>query len=509
MSKILTVEQMSKAEKLSEKYGVSLSDLMDNAALSLCKEITKIAYSKNLRNILILVGNGNNGGDGLVCANTLISNSLNVRLVLMQGQPKTELSKNAFLNLDKNADIVPSNDAEAQIEWADIVVDAVFGTGFHGDLPDEVKQFFAKVNKSESIKIACDLPSGVNAKNGFVSQGTIKCDYTVCFHALKLGLLLSPAKEFCGEVTTVDITIPKQTENELDFEIKRLNKAFIKKLLPYRPDNAHKGTFGKLLCVCGCSEYRGAAAISTTAALRSGVGIVNLCSVNNVISSLSCGMYEAIYTELESDENGFISKNNVKKIIDLSKNYNALLIGCGLGKNTGTVSLVKEIIENVEIPIIIDADGINCLCENINILKNTKAKIILTPHPAEFSRLLGISVFEFLENRFNFVTDFCKEYDVTVLSKSVQSITMSHNNNKIYLSDNGNSALSKGGSGDLLAGIIASLIAQGTEPTSACAAGQFILGHSADLLSESMSRRSVLARDILEVLPFVLKEIED
>lgn len=509
MSKILTTEQMSLAEKSSEKFGVSLSELMDNAALCLSNAITKTAYKSSLKNILILVGSGNNGGDGLVCANTLISNSLNVKIVLAQGEPRTELAKTAFSNLSKNADIIPINDAETQIEWADIIVDAVFGTGFHGNLPDEIASLFRKVNESGSIKIACDLPSGVNAKNGFVSEGTIKCDFTVCFHALKLGLLLSPAKEYCGEIEICDIKIPEQAEESFEFEINKLDKSLVKKLLPPRPDNAHKGTFGKLLCVCGCSDYRGAAAISTMSALRTGVGLVNLCSVEDVISSLSSAIYEATYTKLNHDEHGFISCDNTDKIIELSKTSNAILLGCGLGKSPHTISLVKEIIEQAEIPIIIDADGINCLCENINVLKNTKAKIILTPHPAEFSRLLGIPVSEFLENRFDLVKEFCSEYNVTVLSKSTQSIVVSNNCRKVYLSDVGNSALSKGGSGDLLAGIVASLTAQGTDSVSACAIGQFILGRSAEILTEKMSKRSVIARDILDILPFVLKEIED
>ncbi len=507
MSKILTTEQMGYAEKNSIKYGVSLSELMDNAALSLSHEITKIAYKRSLKNILILAGSGNNGGDGLVCANTLLSNSLNVRIILVQGSPKSELAKAAMSRLEKNAEIVPASDAAELTEWADIIVDAVFGTGFHGSLPDEIKPLFKMVSESKAVKIACDLPSGVNAKNGQVSDGTVKCDYTVCFHALKLGLLLSPAKEFCGEITTCDIGIPNQAE-DFDFEIEKLDKALVKSLLPPRPNNAHKGTFGKLLCVCGCSGYRGAAAISTLAALRTGVGLVNLCTVDEVISSLSSSIYEATYTRLES-ENGFISCDNADKIVELSKGSSALLLGCGLGKNAHTISLVKEIVERAEIPIIIDADGINCLCENINVLKNTKAKIILTPHIAEFSRLLGISVSEFLENRFDLVKQFSSEYNVTVLSKSTQSIAASSDCKKVYLSDTGNSALSKGGSGDLLAGMTASFVAQGIEPISACAIAQFVLGISAERLSKSMSKRSVIARDILDVLPFVLKEIED
>ena len=508
MSKILTTEQMGFAERNSENYGVSLSELMDNAALSLCREITKIAYKKNLKNVLILTGSGNNGGDGLVCANLLLGNSLNVRIISAMGKPKSELAKAAMSKLDKNAQIISESDYYAQTSWADIIVDAVFGTGFHGELPDRIKALFKTVSESSAVKIACDLPSGINAKNGLVSEGTLKCDTTVCFHSLKLGLLLSPAKDFCGEVIISDIGIPKLAESN-EFEIRKLNKDYVKSLLPPRDDNSHKGTFGKLLCVCGCSEYRGAAAISTTAALRTGVGLVNLCSVEDVISSLSSSIYETTYTILSSDENGYISCENAEKIISLSKSCNAILLGCGLGKNAHTVRLVSEIIEHCEIPIIIDADGINCLCENINVLKNTRAKIILTPHPAELSRLLGVSVSEFLENRFDLIKQFSNDYNVTVLSKSTQSIAVSPDCNKVYLSCVGNSALSKGGSGDLLAGMIASFAAQGTDPISACAIGQFVLGYSAEMLSRSMSKRTVIARDILDFLPFVLKEIED
>ena len=201
MSKILTTEQMGFAERNSENYGVSLSELMDNAALSLCREITKIAYKKNLKNVLILTGSGNNGGDGLVCANLLLGNSLNVRIIPAMGKPKSELTKAAMSKLDKNAQIISASDYYAQTSWADIVVDAVFGTGFHGELPDRIKALFKTVSESSAVKIACDLPSGINAKNGLVSEGTLKCDTTVCFHSLKLGLLLSPAKAFCGERT--------------------------------------------------------------------------------------------------------------------------------------------------------------------------------------------------------------------------------------------------------------------------------------------------------------------
>ena len=508
MPKILTTKQMGTAEKNSENYGISLFKLMDNAALALCQEITKTAYKNNLKNILILVGSGNNGGDGLVCANTLISNSLNVKIILAQGNPKSELAKEAMSNLDKRVEMVPLKDSDPIIKWADIIIDAVFGTGFHGELPDEIITLFNSVNQSEALKIACDLPSGINSMNGLVSNGTLKCDFTVCFHALKLGLLLSPANGFCGEIITRDIGIPTQAE-PTDFEIVKLDKELVKSLLPPRPDNAHKGTFGKLLCVCGCSEYRGAAAISTSSALRTGVGLVNLCSVEDVISTMSSNIFEATYTKLDSDENGYISCENAEKIIALSNQANAVLLGCGLGKNAHTISLVKEIVERTKIPIIIDADGINCLCENINILKNTKAKVVLTPHPAEFSRLLGVSVSEFLKNRFDLIKQFSDEYNVTVLSKSTQSIAVSPYCEKIYLSSIANSALSKGGSGDLLAGMIASFAAQGCDPVSACAIGQFILGYSADILSKRMSKRAVIARDILDILPFVLKEIED
>lgn len=293
--------------------------------------------------------------------------------------------------------------------------------------------------------------------------------------------------------------------NNITFMTEKIARSF----LPKRTDKSHKGDYGKLLIVAGCRDYIGAANITTSAALRTGVGLTTLASVSEVIESVSKNCIEATFLSLDKDEDGLIYKKSTAEIIEKAKDYNALLLGCGLGQNENTMFLVEKLIKNIKIPIIIDADGINQLSKNIDILKDKKADIILTPHPLELARLVSLDKTTVMDDRLNIAHNFAKKYNVSVLSKSVESFCVGYDSDTVYYSHTGNSALSKGGSGDLLAGMTASFIAQGVEINKSGILAQFILGYSADILAETMSKRSILARDILNVLPFALKKLED
>ena len=504
--KILTKKQMTDAEQNSVSYGVSLSRLMKNAGSALFTVIQKYAYENMIDECLLLIGSGNNGGDGLVCANCLQSAGITPTVVLVS-DIKTDLAKDAFSSLSPEINVIKCIESlpTEKIMNAKIIVDCVFGTGFHGEFNGIVKEIFSTVQKSSAYKIACDLPSGVNCENGFAADSTVHFNKTVSFHAAKLGCLLSPAKEYCGEVQICDIGIPSQADNAFETEIFDLNLA--KASLPIRPDNSHKGTFGKVSLLVGSDKYIGAAILSANAALRSGVGLVHILSTENVVKTIAPSAPEAIYTLLNSTPNGVISKDNLDLILHETKKSSALLIGCGIQKTPDTIALTKEIIEKYKGTIILDADGINCICENIDVLRNTEANVVLTPHPAELSRLVSKSLSETLSDRINCVLDFCESFGVTMISKSRESFA--YDGNKAYLISKGNSALSKGGSGDMLAGICASFIAQGTKPLEALALASYILGESAEVLSGSMSKRGIIARDILNSLPGVIFNIEN
>lgn len=509
MDRIVTPKQMAEAEQASVKLGVSLEELMGNAGEALAKEILSLAHSKMLDKVVILSGNGNNGGDGFVCAEFLAEAGVISTVILMCGKPKTELSKAAFERLDKKINVIDKSSCEFNdiINRADIIADCVFGTGFHGEIKSELLPYFDDIQKAQAYKIACDCPSGINCLNGQISAGTVKCHKTITFHCSKTGLQFHPAKDYCGEIAVSSIGIPNGWDNDLDFSINQVGRPEIKKLLPLRNRNSHKGTYGKLMVICGCEQYMGAAALCAKSALRSGVGIVNLCTPTTVAQSLVSAMPECTFTALKADENGFSTAENVSMIIERSKDCSAIVIGCGLGVTKGTKTLVYEVIKKAKCPIIVDADGINCLSEHIDILEEKQAEVILTPHPAELARLCGISTDEVLSERIKYALTLAKKYKVTVHAKGTQTITAGADGN-CFITDFGNTALSKGGSGDMLCGLIGSFRAQGVLSESACLLASCLLGSTAERLAEDQSERGIIASDIISCIPQELKSWE-
>lgn len=492
---LLTPEEMSLCEKRSEQYGVSLKALMDNAGCRLADKIMDIGLQSFKKRVLFLCGNGNNGGDGFVAAKILANSGFEVYVMLLCEKPKTELAIAAFEAMPKNVSICENADFES----FDIVCDCVFGTGFRGALPEKVSRVFERVNKSACIKIACDLPSGINALTGEADSNTIVCRETVTFHAAKSGLFISPAKYYCGEITVCDISIPQSACS--DNFIKLCDKECIKALLPKRIPHGHKGTFGKVVSICGSEKYPGAAAMSTLSALRSGCGLFNLVTTKSVANCLSQSIFEATYTPVP-EKNGFIDPD--ADIDEAVKSADCILFGCGLGNSSDTLRLLRKVLKAAVCPVVIDADGINCLSQNIDILKDTKASVVLTPHPTELARLCDME--HAPADRLTPARELCEKYSVTVMAKSAQTIIVSKDS--AFLCDKGNTALSKGGSGDMLAGISASLIAQGTAPVHACAVASYVLGCAAEYASRDKSERGIIARDIIDALPFVFFNLE-
>lgn len=494
---ILTPADMKNAELHAEKNGTSLQKLMQNAGFELYKAVRSEAFRIMKGNVLILCGKGNNGGDGYVCADLLCKDGFNVAVANVCGKPSTELADNAYSFMSDNVKI--TDVTEKAVFDADIIVDAVFGTGFKGELPASVKEIFGLVNNSNSVKIACDLPSGVNAENGQVADGTVICDKTVTFHAYKLGCLLKPAVNFCGEISVCDIGISQNSADYSELEIIKIDEKLVKNSFKSRPCDAHKGSFGKASLVCGSEDYMGAAALSASSALRSGVGLAELFCEERICSSLFPTVPEAIYTSIDKK----IPENAAKTV--LSKKCSALLIGCGLSHCDSC--FIEKIIEGAHCPIIIDADGINQICRNINVVLNTKEKAILTPHPAELSRICGVTVDEISKNRLDYAVKTANKLNCIVVSKAADTFVT--DGKTVYLSTAGNTALSKGGSGDVLAGLMCGILAQKPENIlSACASACYILGYTAEYLSQKASQRGILASDIIKAFPEVFKILD-
>ncbi len=497
MYRILTPLQMKEAETASAQLGVSLWELMRNAGAGLMAEVGMALTVTGAKRISFLCGSGNNGGDGLVCAQLLSESKYAANTavtVYLLDEPKTELAKKA-LEMATAPEIRHGTDEE--LFMSEMIVDCVFGTGFHGTLSPELRSLFARVQSCGAMLIACDCPSGVNCLTGEVSEGTLSCDETVTFHARKVGMCLKPARLNCGDPLTFDIGIPAGWEFRLSDNtvITEPSSGELHDLLPERPAHSHKGTFGRLLLVCGSGSYIGAAAIASRAALRTGCGITELAAPGTVIQAIAGTTPECVYTCLPCDPEGFITADALPVLLEHAKSCDACVIGCGLGQTDGTAAVVEGLVKSLTIPLIIDADGINQLAKNIDVLRDKNCEVLLTPHVGEMARLCGVKPENVLADRITLARRLSEEYGVTVHLKDSTTVTVS--GESCYISDRGCSALAKGGSGDMLAGVIGSMAAQGVEPTHACLLGTYIVGRTAEMLCEGSSPAAVTASDII------------
>lgn len=307
---------------------------------------------------------------------------------------------------------------------------------------------------------------------------------------------------FQKDLPVKDVLLPDGGEMEI------IDVCKVKELYPKRPINGHKGTFGRLLLIVGSDRFAGAAQISTLAALRSGVGIASVISSNEAARALNVSAKEAVVTRADSDENGFISasERNVGIIKDELKRATAVLIGCGLGNTPDTAKILETVILNANCPVIIDADGINALTSCIELLRTAKTEVILTPHPGELARLCGVGGEYAVENRCELAKTLSKEFGCTVVAKS--SSTVIAGADGTYLSTFGNDGLARGGSGDLLAGLISSFAAQGLKPLNSAILGAAVMGLGCEMLTNDLSSRGVLPSDVIDALPLLFKKIE-
>lgn len=511
MEKIFTSREMKQIEAMSNSEGMTYMRLMENAG-SAAYNVLRKQYGITSGKVVVLCGNGNNGGDGFVVARKLYDNGIDCAVVLVSGEPKT-VEAISMYNRVRERDIAvvdfekETKTAYLAISQSDVVVDAVYGTGFHGKLKYNVKELFSFVNNVGKRTFSLDVPSGMNADDACVEEVCIQPNGTVVFAAYKPAHKLGKTKEMCGEQTLVDIGIDPKLYNSIPLSISVMNEDSVSQMLKKRSPFGNKGTFGKLLDISGSFGMSGAAAMSVMSAMRSGVGLATLATTQRLAENLIPLLLECTMLPLKETENGNISAENAERILKTAENYSAILVGCGMGNNEDTRKIVERLVNEQEKPIIIDADGINVLSQSINILKESKADIILTPHIGEFARLIGTSVEEVKNRRFGLARDFATEYNVTLVLKDSTTLIATPDS-KLLINCNANSGLAKGGSGDVLAGIIASFCAQGYSPETASALGVYIHMTAAAISAARLGEHSMLARDVIDDIAFAFKKIE-
>lgn len=504
---IVTPLQMKKLENENEYYDITESQLMQNAGTALAKEIMKISTNSN---IVILAGNGNNGGDGFVAYSLLRKKGYNVRVILTMGDPKTDLAKDAFEKINlKHINYLDKISKDETFLNCSVVVDCIMGIGFSGELSKELLSLFNYVNALECKKVACDIPTGLSALNGYCNPEIIKCDYTVTFGAIKIGTLLYPGKDYCGQIIPIDIGIPENIYSNITNKIISIDDDFVKENLKKRTPDSYKGSYGKVTVLSGSRNYPGAAALCTSAALRCGVGICELASTDYVCETVVSKFSEVIFLPLMESQQGHISSLNKDFILENCKNSDCVVIGCGIGYTPDIANLVIQLVENLKCPVVIDADGINAISTSLLTLKNRTAPTVITPHIGELAAISKLTIQQVIESRVQLAMAAERELNATIVSKGAGTFICSNGSTKVtYLSQLGNAGLAKGGSGDILAGMIGSFIAQGIDQNIASAIAVYLHGKAAERLSEKLSMHGMLPSDIVKELAVLLKEYE-
>lgn len=517
MKKVVNSTQMQNLDlTASQQYKIPLLLLMENAGAEIARNIVdyvktnKISYPK----ILIAAGPGNNGGDGIVTARHLLNNLKQTTILLLiikskpyHGDAKTNYDViKEIAKIDNRIQIIENNLDAIRNYPADIIVDAIFGTGFKGVPQGIYKQAIEAVNKLSGYKIALDIASGVNGDNGEITGIAVTADKTITMGLLKTGLVLYPGKEHCGEINIANLGVDYNslfTGNTF-----LLDNNFIKENLPKRKPDGHKGSFGSVLVVAGGNGYSGAACLTSMGALVLGAGIVRLCYPQNINTAVEKKLTEVIKISLPSTTHGSIALSAFPKIKSVAQDSTVMAIGPGLTADFETKQLTQKLIRSVKLPMVIDADGLNNITPQVlnKIPKSTRANIVLTPHPGEFERLFGISAKEVNQNRIEICRKYAKEFSVTIVLKGAPTVIGTPTGN-VYINPTGNSGLAKGGSGDVLTGMISGFIAQETKPHIAACLGVYLHGLSADIAVEKKTEYSLIASDLIKTLPKAIKSI--
>ena len=501
MKLAVTNEQMKKAEINADAGGVPFLQLMKNAGEACFNRISQLSGGVKDKNIVVLSGRGNNGGDGIVLTDLLLEAGANAVLIFVTDLPNTECARLCYSIYETGLNVSlyahQKENVKRVLENSEIVIDCVFGTGFHGELEESLSDLFKFINeRCPAVKYSIDVPSGCNSDTGEIAENAFKPDFTITLGAVKKGLYSHPCFEHCGVLVLADIGIPQSCYESCEAV---LTEDMIREFIPERRAVSHKGSYGRLLNIAGSARYTGAALLSTDAALKMGVGLCTLATPTRVINAIAAAVPETTYAPLTGNIGGFINDEGAGEARALIEGagYTAVSIGCGLGNSEAVGKLTEFVVKNADCPVIIDADGLNSISGNINVLKENRKGVILTPHPAEFSRLTGKSVEEIQSDRITAAKDFAAEYNTVVVLKGVNTVIAAPTG-ECFINTTGNAGLAKSGSGDVLTGMIASFVAQGTDIFYGSVLGAYMHGLAADRLAASRNLFGIMPRDIAD-----------
>lgn len=498
MRYFLNSQQTKAADRYTiQEKGVPAAELMERAAAGCIMVMEE--ENLDISRPCVVCGSGNNGGDGLAIARLLAERGYPVRTCFVGTEAHCTEENRYQMRLLKECGVEISNEYISD-EYS-IIIDAIFGVGLSREVIGRYYQIIQKMNEEKAVKFAVDIPSGISTDQGCVMGIAFKADYTVTFQTEKLGLALCPGREYAGKVIVADVGIDTSQLNMGQDSVYSLAKEDYRKLLPCRPENSNKGDFGKLLIIAGSKGMAGAAYLNAMSAYMAGAGLVQIYTPEDNRTVLQNLLPEAIITTYDLYDQG--------ELIRLLKWADTVCIGSGIGTSDRSRKILRTTLEYVQVPCLIDADGLNLIAEhhkymNVTIYEN----LVITPHMKEMSRLLGTTVSDLKARRMELLEEFVKNYPVTCILKDARTLVASPEQ-PMYVNLSGNSSMAKAGSGDVLSGMVAGLMAQGMKCRDASVLGTYLHGRAGDHARDKKGSYSVMARDLIEHIADAFKELEE
>ena len=499
-------------KKTIEECGIPGVVLMENAGRGAALLAEEHFGPLKGRKAAVVCGRGNNGGDGFVIGRIFHGWKMAVRIFLLTSPDKVSGDARVNLEVVKNMglDVIVITE-ENQIDrldltGSDLVVDAVLGTGLNSEVRGLYRAAIERINLVSAPVLAVDIPSGVDADSGRIWGTAVKADLTATFGLPKTGLLIPPGDILTGCLEVVDIGIPPHVLKEADPGRELIDADSLSGLLTPRDRDGHKGTYGHVLMAAGSTGKTGAAALAARAAVRSGAGLVTLAVPAGLNPILEVKVTEAMTEPLPEDPPGFLSAKAADRVLELTAGKSVLALGPGLGSGTGAEIMMERLVRECDLPLVIDADGLNLLAGKTDCLKQAQKGVVLTPHPGEMARLTGLTTREIAEDRLKSAADFAAAHGVILVLKGYRTV-IARPDGRLYMNTTGGPYMASGGMGDVLTGLIAGLAAQKMKLADAARLGVYAHGLAADRWAVEFGPAGLAASDLDSFLPGVWKDL--
>ena len=513
---VVTSKEMRELDRLTiQKYGVPSLALMERAGEGVARVLTARLAKLAKGGVLVVAGKGNNGGDGLVVARLLKQKGIPCEVVLLgrkeEISPDAAHQLRAYLKIKgKVLEVTDHPQRFLGEKWAGkrLLVDAIFGTGLKEEVRGHYAEAIEAMNSSGIPIVAVDIPSGLDADQGKPLGVAVRAAQTVTLGYPKLGLVTYPGLSYAGEVLNIDIGIHPKAVEEVCPQVELLEREEIQKLIPRREPDSHKGSYGHLLVMAGSRGKTGAAILACRAAMRTGAGLVTLAAPSP-LNEIFAGSLVEVMTEPLGDR----SEEQLEPLTDqawerLLDKKRSLLFGPGIGVRDSCRSLLHWLLRNLEIPWVIDADGLNNLAAETSRLRSAKHPPILTPHPGEMARLIGSDTDKVNQNRVGVARDFAVKHRCHVALKGARTV-VAMLDGRVFINPTGNPGMASGGMGDALAGILGGLLAQGFSAEEALNLGVFLHGFVGDRVAGDKGEMGLIATDVVEGLPEGIKQLAE